>query len=89
MEGIGNTINYDVGKNTSDDYFIRITDYTGGGNYSKDWFSILDLSHLFISANGHQVSSFEPFDNFSKPLQQTHNNNLSAFLKTVLINAFR
>ncbi|WP_139691862.1 hypothetical protein [Aeromonas sobria] len=82
-------IDYEVGVNTNNEMFIRMISYNGTGKYSKDWFLIADLVDLFILANGAPVTSFEPFDGYSKPLPPTSNLNISGYLKAVLTDTIK
>ncbi|WP_157830770.1 hypothetical protein [Aeromonas sobria] len=84
-----NSIDYDIGVNMSNEMFIKMTNYSGHGTFSGDWFLIADLVDLFILANGAQVTSFQPLDVNSKPLQPISNLNMSGYLKAVLTDAIK
>lgn len=87
------TIHYEVGKNTNNELFVRITDYSGGGTYNKrvEWYAIFDLAQLFILANGSEVSplKIEPFDIDCARTVEVGNKDMPAFLKAVLASALR
>jgi hypothetical protein len=84
-------LEYEVGKNTANELFIRITSYENEINTPcpHEWFSIFDLVELFIHGRGGHISKFEPFDDNSKPLQVITNNTASAFLKVILMDAIK
>ena len=90
-QNLSNTekLDYELGKNTKDELFARITAYSGEGSFPLYWFAILDVVQLFTLANGQQVSSFEPFDENSTPQSKTTNNNVSGFLKAILLDTIR
>lgn len=85
------TLCYEVGKNTPGELFVRITGYSGGGEFSNMWFAFFDLTQLFALANGSQVaaSKLEPFENTGIRATNIGNTNMSAFLKAVLRDAIK
>ena len=80
------TLHYAVGKNTHDELLVHITQYSGGGKITNEWFAIFDLTQQFALANGSQVpaSKLEPFDNAGIRTENIGNNDMPAFLKAVL-----
>lgn len=85
------TLCYEVGKNTHDELFVRITEYSGEGKFSKMWFAFFDLTQLFALANGSQVeaSQLQPFENTGIRAKNIGNKDMSAFLKAVLRDAIK
>ncbi len=87
------TIHYEVGSNTNNEVFVRITDYSGGGTYNKrvEWYAILDLVQLFVLANGSEISplKLEPFDGNCARSAEVGNKDMPAFLKAVLTSAIK
>jgi hypothetical protein len=86
-------IDYEVGENTNNELFVRITGYSGGGTYNKrtEWYAIFDLAQLFTLANGSEIppSKLEPFDSTCAATVKVGNKDMPAFLKAVLGNVLR
>lgn len=78
----GSSLNYEIGRNSSGEHFICITESSAGGVTSPtDWFAICDLAQLFSTVKpGKKVSksNLKPFGTNGNILPAPGNNNLTA-----------